>query len=85
MVFAKVASGMWQFSVVVKLKRDSDDLEMVVVSIYGPKYAKRSELWGELAEVTVTFQGSLVLMRGNFNVTVEVMDRPNNAGGQDPD
>ena len=36
-------------------------------------------------EVTKTFQGSPMLMGGDFNVTLEAKDRPNNARGQDPD
>ena len=45
-VFTNVDARMGQFSVAVKLKRQSDDLEIVVVSIYGPTNAKRrGDLW----------------------------------------
>ena len=86
MVFTKVASKMGQFSVAVKLKRHNDDLEMVGVLIYGLVNVKRrTELWEELGVVAATFQGSPMLMGGDFNVTLEAKDRVNNAGGQDLD
>ena len=85
-MFAKVASRMGQFSVTIKLQRHSDDSHVVVVSIYSPKNVKRkAELWGELTEVAITFQGTPMQMGGDFNVTLEEIDRLNNARGQDPD
>ena len=45
-VFTKVSYRMGQFSVAIKVKRHSNDLEVVVVSIYGPTNVKRAELWG---------------------------------------
>ena len=86
MVSTKVASRMGQFSVAVKLQRNSDDLEMIVLSINDPTYVRRrTELWGELAEVATTFQGSPIFMGGVFDGTIEAMNRQNNAGGQDLD
>ena len=35
-------------------------------------------------EVSAAFQGYPILMGGDFNVTLEAMDRPKNTGGQDP-
>ena len=53
---------------------------------YGPVNAtKRKDLWMELAGVAATFQGSLMLIGGGFNVTVEARDRPNDMRGQDSD
>ena len=83
-VFTKVDSKTGKFLVAVKIKRQSDELEVVVISVYGPtNVRRRAELWGELEEMVVAFQGSPILMGGDFNVTLEVEDRPNNAGGQD--
>ena len=85
-LFTKVASRMGQFLVAVKLTRHSNDLEMIVVSIYGPTNVRRkTELWGELVKVVATFQGSPMPMGGDFNVTLEAMDRMNNSDGQDLD
>ena len=85
-LFTKVYTRMGQFSVAVKLKRQSNDLEVVVVLINVPTNARRRpELWGELAEMATVFQGSPMLMGGDFNVTLEAKNRPNNAGGQDLD
>ena len=70
----------------VKLKRHRDEVEVVVISVYGPKNVRRrAELWEGLEEMTAAFQGSPMLKGGDLNVTLEVEDRPNNAGGQDPD
>ena len=38
---------------------------------------------GGLAGVTSAFQGSLVLIEGDFNVTLEARDRPNDIEGRD--
>ena len=46
MMFAKVTSWMGQFSMTVKLKRHSDNLEMVVVSIYGSKCQEEDRVMG---------------------------------------
>ena len=42
---------------------------------------KRLYVWRRAA----TFQGLPMLIGFDFNMTLEAMDRPNNAGGQDPD
>ena len=53
--------------------------------IYGPTNAKRRvDLWGELMEMAIAFQGSPMLMGGDFNVTLEVKNRPNNVEGTIP-
>ena len=50
----------------VKLIRQIDDLEVVMVMIYGPaNVRRRAKLWGELAEMAAPFQGSPVLMGGD--------------------
>ena len=86
MVFTKVNSRMGQFSVAVKLMRYSYELEVVVVLVYGlENVTKRAERWGELEEMAATFQGSLMVMGGDFNVTLKAEDRRNNTIGQDPD
>ena len=52
MMFCKVDSRMGQFSTAVKLKRRSNNLKVVVVSIYGLTNVKqRTEFCRELAEV----------------------------------
>ena len=73
-----------QFVAAVKLSRRSDGLEVVVTSVYGPVYANRWErLWEELDEVVDRFNGTPLLFGGDFNVTLEVDDRPDGAGGRD--
>ena len=54
-VCTKVDSKTGQFSVAVKLKRHSNKLEVVVVSVYGPTNIRRAELWVELEEMTAAF------------------------------
>ena len=84
--FTKVDSRMGQFSKAVKLKRHSNELEEVVISVYGPtNVRRRTELWGFLEKMAAAFQGSPMLMGGDFNVTLEAENRPNNTGEQDPD
>ena len=62
------------------LKRE-DGLGMTVVSVYGHMNVTwRKDLWRELAGVADAFQGSPLLMWGDFNVTLEVTDRPNSMG-----
>ena len=59
---------------------------MGIGSDYGPANAMRKkELWRELAGVTSTFQRLLLLIEGDFNVTFETIDIPNDLGGRDPD
>ena len=56
MLFTKVDSRMGQFSMAVKLKRHSDELQVVVVSIYGPALVRRrAKLWGELDKMVAVF------------------------------
>ena len=85
-VFSRVDAWTDQFSAVAKLKWQTDDLEIVVVSAYGPvNPTNRKHLWRELAGVVSTFQGSPMLIGGDFNMTLEAKDRPNDMGGRDPD
>ena len=77
---------MWdgKFVAAVKLSRRSDGLKVVVAPVYGPVYANRRErLWEELDEVVDKFNGTPLLFGGDFNVTFEVDDRPDGAGGCD--
>ena len=47
MVSTQVDARIGQFSVAFKLKRQRDDLEIVMVSIFGPPNARRrGDLWG---------------------------------------
>ena len=71
MVFSKVDSRMGQFSAAVKLKRHSNNLEVVMVSIYGPANFTQTELWRELREVAAVLHGSPKFVGGDFNVTLE--------------
>ena len=54
-VFTEIDSKMGQFSVAVELKRHSVELEVVVVTVFGPTNVRRAELWGELEEMAATF------------------------------
>ena len=74
-----------QFVVVVKLQRKKDDFQWVVTLVYRPtNVTRRTSLWEELRAMVSTFQGQSLLFKGDFNVTLEVGDRPNKAGGRDP-
>ena len=44
----------------------------------------RDTLCQDQAEVVSAFQGLPLLFGGNFNVTLEMGDRPNRAGGRNP-
>ena len=73
-----------QFVVAAKLARRSDDLKIVVASVYGPVYAnRRGRLWEELDEVVVRFHDTPILFGGDFNVTLAADDRPDGTGGRD--
>ena len=68
------------------MKRQSDDFEEVVVSVYGPENStRRNALQGGIGRCGINLQESPQLICGDFNVTLEAMDRPNDTGGQDPD
>ena len=55
-----------------------------MASVYGPVYANRRErLSEELDEVVARFNGTPLLFGGDFNVTLEVDDRPDGASGCD--
>ena len=58
---------------------------MGVTSTYGPANATRMGLWRELTRVASASQGSPMLIGGDFTMTSEVKDRPNNMGGRDLD
>ena len=64
-----------QFSVGVKLKRQIDAFEMLQG---GDTNGGSWREWSPLSKVT------LILVGGNFNVTLEARDRPKDMGGRDP-
>ena len=61
------------------------DFGNAVIWSHGRANVRRTGLWRELTKVVATFQGSHMLMGNDFNVTLEAMDRPTNAGVQDLD
>ena len=76
----------WQLWRQVKLKRQSDDIELVVVLVYFPANAtRRNERWRKLGQVSSAFQGSPVIISSDFNVTLEASNRPNGMRGRDPE
>ena len=57
-VFSKMGPKVGQFLAAIILKRQSDDFEVVIISVYGlTKATRRNELWVELAAVASAFQG----------------------------
>ena len=57
----------------------------MVASIYGPASVPLwEELWVDILEVGEAFRGVPLLFGGDFNITLEATDRPNDFGGRDP-
>ena len=82
-ILSKVDMWSVQFSTAANLKRE-DRLGMTVVLVYGRmNVTRRKDLWRELVGVADTFQGSPLLIGGDFNVTLELTDRPNSMGRTD--
>ena len=56
-----------------------------MASAYNPhSLARQLELWEDLLELATKFQGTRLIIGGDFNVTLKAADRPNGLGGQDP-
>ena len=69
----------------VQLAQLIDGWQWVVVFIYGPPSPPLwEELWTDFVEVVEAFSEILLYFGENFNVTLEVTDRPNDSGGLDP-
>lgn len=84
-LFAKVEEWKGAHVVATKLARLTDGWEWMVASVYGPTIpTRREELWGELASIANRYRGTPMLFGGDFNVTLEAMDRPDGTGGRDP-
>ena len=57
----------------------------VVASAYGPSNPSiRDQFWSDLAELAEKFRDLPLIIDVDFNVTLEVEDRPFGRGGQDP-
>ena len=57
----------------------------VVASVYSPAHpGKREELWEDLRQLHGAFPETMMLIGGDFNVTLRANDRPNGGGGRDP-
>ena len=62
--------------VAARLSRCMDGLSWVAPSAYGPQpSARQMELWEDLSNLAITFQGTPVIIGGDFNVTLEAADR----------
>ena len=67
------------------LKSRRDGTPFVVASVYGPTHpGKREELWEDLRQLHGAFPETMMLIGGDFNVTLRTNDRPNDGGGRDP-
>ena len=63
----------------------ADDRHIVFASVYGPSIStSQGELWEDMIQMCETFPNHPVLIRGDFNVTLEAEDRSNGIGGRDP-
>ena len=70
--------------VAARLSRHLDGLIWVAASAYDPhSLVRQIELWEDLLELATVFQGTPLIIGGDFNVTLEATDRPNGLGGQD--
>ena len=66
------------------LTRRIDGRSWVVASAYGPhSLAQQLELLEDLVELATKFQGTRLIIGGDFNITLEAADRPNGLGRQD--
>ena len=55
-VLSKVDSKTWQFSMEVKLKRQSDDFDVIMILICDQaNIMRRTKLWGKLAKVAAAW------------------------------
>ena len=70
--------------VAARLTHRADDRNLVVASAYGPtNVSNRGELWEDLTQLCETFSNTALLIGGDFNVTLNAEDRPNDLGGHD--
>ena len=71
--------------VAARLTYRADGRNLVVASAYGPSnVSNRGELWEDLTHICETFPNTALLIGGDFNVTLNAEDRPNDLGGNDP-
>ena len=71
--------------VAARLSQRLDGLIWVATSAYGPhSLVRQTELWEDLLELATVFQGTPLIIGGDFNVTLEAAYRPYGLGGQDP-
>ena len=68
--------------VAARLTHRADGRNLVVASVYGPtNVSNRVELWEDLTQLCEIFLNTALLIGGDFNVTLNVEDRPNDLGG----
>ena len=71
--------------VAARLTHRADGRNIVVASAYGPtNVSNRGELCEDLTQLCETFSNTALLIGGDFNVTLNAEDRPNDFGGHDP-
>ena len=71
--------------VAARLVCRADGRHLVIASAYGPAIPmNRGELWEDLLLLCRAFPSMPLLIGGDFNVTLDAEDRPNNMGGVDP-
>ena len=71
--------------VAARLSCWADDRHLIIASAYGPAIpTNQGELWEDLLQLCRAFPNMPLLIGGDFNVTLDAEDRPNDMGGSDP-
>ena len=70
--------------VAIRLSCRADDRHLVIASAYGPAIPTNwGELWEDLLQLCRAFLNMPLLIGGDFNVTLDAEDRPNDMSGLD--
>ena len=71
--------------VAARLSCRANNRHLVIASAYGPAIpTNRGELWEDLLQLCRAFSNMPLLIGGDFNVTLDAEDRPNDMGDLDP-
>ena len=82
--FDQEATWRGRHIVAARLSYREDDRHLVIASAYGPAIpTNRGELWEDLLQLCRAFPNMPLLIGGDFNVTLDAEDRPNDMGGLD--
>ena len=84
-IFDKSETWLGRHVAAARLVYRTDGNAIVMASAYGPSTpSRRGELWEDLAQLCRAFPNTLILIGGDYNVTLAADNRPNGAGGRDP-